>query len=334
MIHQLNIYGRDKVDTAIMRLQTYEPPEGYYLCFSGGKDSCVIKALADMANVKYDAHYAVSSCDPPELVRFIKDNHPDVIFDIPHDKDGKPVSMWSLIPTKTMPPTRIVRYCCAYLKERGGGGRLKVTGVRWAESVRRKKSHGEVTIMDKGKKLKDLAEQEYSHIAYKITPQGGIALPLDNRENAQMVEQCYRTRSTTVNPIIDWTDGEIWEFIKEYNIPYCCLYDEGFKRLGCIGCPMGSREQREYEFARWPKYKNLYMIAFQKMIENRGGQMRKYHNAEDLNEVWMSGNDKKQKYSNQTAEDIMNGYPSESWKDSIGGIPNDDVGGGGYNTLY
>lgn len=84
-----------------------------------------------------------------------------------------------------------------------------------------------------------------------------------------MVEMCYKTHTTTVNPIVDWTDGEVWEFIKEYNIPYCTLYDEGFKRLGCIGCPMGSKEQRIREFERWPKYKNLYMIAFQKMIENR-----------------------------------------------------------------
>ncbi len=198
---------------------------------------------------------------------------------------------------------------------------MKVTGVRWAESVRRKKSHGEVTIMDKGKKLKDLAEQEYSHIAYKITPQGGIALPLDNRENAQMVEQCYRTRSTTINPIIDWTDGEVWEFIKEYNIPYCCLYDQGFKRLGCIGCPMGSREQREMEFERYPKYKNLYMIAFQKMIENRGEGLRKQRTDEELYEVWMQGNEpKKPDYSKQTAEDIMNGYLTEKFNDFSGGV--------------
>ena len=90
-IHQLDFNGKDKVEKAIMRLQAYEPEEGYFLCFSGGKDSCVIKALADMAGVKYDAHYSVASVDPPELVRFIKDNHPDVIFDIPHDKNGKPV---------------------------------------------------------------------------------------------------------------------------------------------------------------------------------------------------------------------------------------------------
>lgn len=96
-------------------------------------------------------------------------------------------------------------------------------------------------------------------------------LPLDNIENRRMVEMCYKTHTTTINPIIDWSNEEVWEFIKEYNIPYCCLYDEGFKRLGCIGCPMGSRQQREYEFKRYPKYKALYLKAFEKMIENRGG---------------------------------------------------------------
>lgn len=95
-------------------------------------------------------------------------------------------------------------------------------------------------------------------------------LPLDSFDrNNKMVEMCYKTHTTTVNPIIDWNDAEVWEFIKEYNIPYCCLYDEGFKRLGCIGCPMGSKEQRIREFERYPKYKALYMKAFEKMIENR-----------------------------------------------------------------
>lgn len=174
-IHQLDFNGKDKVEKAIMRLQAYEPEEGYFLCFSGGKDSCVIKALADMAGVKYDAHYSVASVDPPELVRFIKDYHPDVIFDIPHDKNGKPVSMWSLIPTKSMPPTRIVRYCCQYLKEQNGhgNGRLKVTGVRWAESVNRRKNQSEVTIMDK--KAKRFIEKELSDLDFRLTNKGGGA---------------------------------------------------------------------------------------------------------------------------------------------------------------
>ena len=171
MIHQLDFEGRDKVDKAILRLQTYEPPEGYYLCFSGGKDSVVIKALADMAGVKYDAHYNISSVDPPELVRFIKDQHPDVIMEHPRDKDGNVITMWNLIPKKSMPPTRVVRYCCAYLKENGGKGRLKVTGVRWAESTRRRKSHSEVTFADK-KAVKTI-EQELSDEDFLLTPQGG-----------------------------------------------------------------------------------------------------------------------------------------------------------------
>ena len=121
MIHQLDFNGIDKVEKAIKRLQLYEPKEGYYLCFSGGKDSVVIKALADMAGVQYDAHYNVTSVDPPELVRFIKKEYPEVEFDYPRDKDGNRETMWTLIPKRKMPPTRLVRYCCAVLKERGGG---------------------------------------------------------------------------------------------------------------------------------------------------------------------------------------------------------------------
>lgn len=104
---------------------------------------------------------------------------------------------------------------------------------------------------------------------------------MDNRENARIVEMCYKNHTTLINPIIDWTTEDVWEFIKEYEVPYCSLYDEGFKRLGCIGCPMGSKAQRLKEFERWPKYYNLYMIAFEKMIQNRGGG-RAYQTAEEV----------------------------------------------------
>ena len=76
-----------------------------------------------------------------------------------------------------------------------------------------------------------------------------------------------------LNPIIDWTTEEVWEFIHEYNVPYCKLYDEGFKRLGCIGCPMGTVEHRKAELERYPKYRQAYMKAFERMIaaRDRGG---------------------------------------------------------------
>lgn len=163
MIHQLNIYGKDKVDTAIDTLRFFEPPDGYYLAFSGGKDSVVIKALADMAGVKYDAHYAVTSVDPPELVRFVK-TFPDVTFDHQRDDDGKPYTMWNLIVKKQLPPIRTARFCCQYLKETCGEGRTTVTGVRWDESNNRKANQGRVTIY--GKKTSD-------HQSFSRTNRGG-----------------------------------------------------------------------------------------------------------------------------------------------------------------
>lgn len=90
----------------------------------------------------------------------------------------------------------------------------------------------------------------------------------DNDESRKMVEQCYRQTKTVINPIIDWSTEEVWEFIHEYNIPYCELYDKGYKRLGCIGCPMGTVESRKKDFERYPKYEKAYLKAFERMIAN------------------------------------------------------------------
>lgn len=96
-----------------------------------------------------------------------------------------------------------------------------------------------------------------------------MVLTNDNEESRKMVEQCYRRHKTNLNPIIDWTDSEVWEFIRAERIPYCELYNEGFHRLGCIGCPMSQKSGRVRDFLRWPKYKAAYLRAFAKMLEKR-----------------------------------------------------------------
>lgn len=151
---------KDKVQMAVDRLKAFEPKEGYYLAFSGGKDSQCVYHLAQMAGVKFDAHYAVTSVDPPELVQFIKEHYPDAWEGRVHQyrKDGKPVTMWNLIAEHTLPPTRKARYCCAELKEPGGKGRIVVTGVRWDESVTRKKAHSVITMPKAGKKVGEVIQ--------------------------------------------------------------------------------------------------------------------------------------------------------------------------------
>jgi phosphoadenosine phosphosulfate reductase len=272
LLGQLNIEGKDKVEVAIDRLKMFEPAEGYYLAFSGGKDSVVIKALADMAGVKYDAHYNLTTVDPPELVQFIKSFN-DVIIDYPEK------TMWQLIVEKRMPPTRIVRYCCSELKEHGGDGRFVVTGVRWAESVKRKKNRQLVEF------------DRYGSSSKKAKDQREIFLNSDNDEKRKMLETCVIKGKHILNPIVDWSDSEVWEFIHQFRIPYCKLYDEGFKRLGCIGCPMGGSKRMKVEFERYPKYYHNYLKAFDRMLKARrddGLDTDKWETALDVMNWWMS----------------------------------------------
>ena len=276
----------EKVTKSLERLKAFEPAEGYYLAFSGGKDSVVCKHLMEMAGVKYDATYRVTSVDPPELVRFIKEQHPDVKREIPRYSEtyrnakliGKPITMWNLIPEKMYPPTRVGRYCCEYLKESGGDGRMTITGVRWAESINRRNNQGIVTLM--GTKGEEAPE------GFEVSPRHkSLILVNDNEDARRMVEQCYRRKKTTLNPIIDWSDAEVWEFIKTERIPYCELYNEGYHRLGCIGCPMAGKKSRESDFRRWPKYKDSYIRAFEKMLQLRAER----HAQDPTRPLWRQG---------------------------------------------
>ena len=273
---------KEKIKASIERLKAFEPKngEGYYLAFSGGKDSVVCKALMDMAGVKYDATYRITTVDPPELVQFIKEKHPDVKREYPRYSDGTVATMWNLIPRMMMPPTRIARYCCKVLKEDGGDGRMTVTGVRWAESVNRKRNQGLVTMMGAAS-----SKAVGDNPNFSKTDRGGVILTNDNADSRRMVEQCYVRHKVTVTPIIDWEHRDVWGFIRGENIPYCHLYDEGWHRLGCVGCPMATTRDREKEFMRWPKYKAMYLRAFQKMLDRRIER----HKEDPSRPVWRQG---------------------------------------------
>lgn len=287
MLGQLSILQdgnlMDKVEIAVKRLKSFEPPEGYFVAFSGGKDSQCVYHLCKRAGVKFDAHYSVTSVDPPELMRFIRNHYPDVIWDYPVDKDGKRITMWNLIPQKKMPPTRLMRYCCEKLKEAGGEGRLTVTGVRWAESANRKKNRRLVNIQGRKWKAEEGAQFETDKF-------GGAVLNDDNDAGRRMVEHCYRTNKTLLNPIVDWEDEDVWEYLRNIEkVAYCSLYDEGYKRLGCIGCPMNSRTN-EIALKRWPRYKELYLKAFGKMLEERkkaGKEAYGWKTADDVMRWWL-----------------------------------------------
>lgn len=246
---------------------------------SGGKDSAVIKELARRAGIPFEVMHNHTTADAPETVRFIRseakrfeDMGIKYTINMPTYK-GKRTSMWSLIPQKLMPPSRKVRYCCSVLKERGGAGRFICTGVRWAESASRKNGRG---IYEKN------GDKEHR-----------IILNNDNDDRRMLFENCRLKSKRTVNPIIDWKDDDVYGFLYDAKAPMNPLYAEGWRRVGCIGCPLAGDETQRQELLRWPKYEQLYLNAFDRMLKERARRET------DGNEM-----------SWQTARDVMNWFLS------------------------
>lgn len=267
----------DKFDTAIMRFQTASEMslQAYGLPLiimdSGGKDSSVITDLAIKAKIPCEIQHHHTTADAPDTVRFVRQKFKRLEaagqkceITYPTYK-GEPTSMWKLIPQNQIPPTRLARYCCAVLKEQGGKDRMISTGVRWAESTNRK------------------TRGIYETIPAKRAD--AIILSNDNDDRRQLFENCKLKARRTVNPIIDWSDRDVWDYIRSENIEVNPLYSCGWARVGCIGCPMAGRKGRQLEFAQFPAYEKLYRMAFDKMII-----ARKAAGKDDSKGTWTSAN--------------------------------------------
>ena len=237
-----------------MSLQHYGLP--LVVTDSGGKDSQVVKELALRSGIPFEIQHNHTTADAPETVRFVRSEAKrfeelgiKYTVNLPTYK-GKRTSMWNLIPQKLMPPTRLMRYCCSVLKEGGGAGRFITTGVRWAESSSRKNNRG---IYEK----------------LGSTRANNIILNNDNDDKRMLFENCRLKAKRVVNPIVDWTDDDVWAFLDDVNSTINPLYCRGFKRVGCIGCPMAGRKGQEAEFGMWPEYRVLYIKAFDRMLLER-----------------------------------------------------------------
>ena len=244
--------------------------KGFFLAFSGGKDSQALYHVAKLAGVKFEAHYSLTTLDPPELVHFIKEKYPDVIIDRPK------MTFLQLCLKKKSLPTRIMRFCCAELKETQGAGRVTLTGIRREESPRRAKRN---------------------------------EFEVDKRKFSGTIDQFNRTRETEivcvygkdkiiVNPIINWTEKDVWQFLNDVvKVEHCRLYDEGWHRIGCLFCPMASKKEIERTEQRYPKYKDAIIRTIHRLREGNFLNDYKDLTDEEVFEWWKSKINMKQFYA-------------------------------------
>ena len=220
-------------------------PDGYYLAFSGGKDSQAIFQLAIMAKVKFKAYMNLTSIDPTEVIRFVRQHYPQVAMIKPKQ------SIYDMAIKKHILPTRKIRWCCEEYKETSGVGYVTITGIRKEESAQRAKRQSiERQHKNKNKRQQFTATQVNKAKEYFI--------------------QCINGKEKIIiNPILEWTEKEVWQFLNNNNLPHCTLYDKGYKRIGCICCPQSSYKQKIKEITDYPhvKYKWLQVC---KTLKDKG----------------------------------------------------------------
>lgn len=236
------------------------PTEGFFVGFSGGKDSQVLLQLVKMAGVRHRAYYSVTTNDPPENVYFIRQFYSDVEFLHPRE------NFFKLVRKKGLPMMRR-RYCCEVLKEGAGAGYVVLTGVR-AEESKKRSGYNEVQVYSRRKEHK---ENSRTRTVEEI------------EENEH---RCIKGKDKLmIFPLLKWTESDVWRFLREQNLPINPCYNQT-GRVGCMFCPFSSREQLEYYEAKYPKFKARLLESLGIFLEERGGSC--LGNVEEYYEWWKS----------------------------------------------
>lgn len=244
----------------------YDAVDGYHLAFSCGKDSQALFHVAQLAGVKFKGHYSPTTVDPPQVIKFCKRYYPEVNIIKPT------ISIYNMAIKKGILPMRVARWCCQVYKEGHGAGKVTLTGVRKAESVNRSKRESvEVTRMKYRGDLEGFSsfqEEAYAKLKAKHTN-----LNQDQFSEAKENEiRCISGKdSIIVNPIIHWTDKDVWEFLNDVIcVPHLELYDPPYNqhRVGCILCPMLSYKSAIRDCELYPHVKELWIKTIMKMRAN------------------------------------------------------------------
>ncbi len=234
-------------------------PLGFVVGYSGGKDSDVLVHLFKRAGVRFCVVHNHTTLDMPDTVYYIRRKFYEWELQGINCKIYYPtINFWSLCLLKKMLPLRQTRFCCAELKERNDIPELTYAvrsfGVRKAESVKRSLHRDSL--------------ETYNRVDFKDKQK----FHFDNTDDVRQTGACYTNSYFFVNPLAYWSNDYLWDYIGGERLETNPLYKEGFRRVGCMCCPIASVCDRKAELARYPKYEKRFIKLADDIIQIRNAQ--------------------------------------------------------------
>lgn len=220
-----------------------------YVSFSGGKDSTVLLHLVRSIYPDVVAVFSDTGLEFPEIREFVKKTE-NVIWVKPK------MNFRDVIKTHGYPViSKEIALTIEYARKNSDWAIQKLNGeyTKYGNHKKYKflldapfKISNKCCMMMKKKPLKDF-EKETGLVPFI----GTMASEGGQRESAYKKTGCNSFETGKSLPIGFWTERDIWEYIKLYNLPYSRIYDMGYKRTGCTFCMFGCHlEKGENRFQR------------------------------------------------------------------------------------
>jgi phosphoadenosine phosphosulfate reductase len=71
------------------------------------------------------------------------------------------------------------------------------------------------------------------------------------RSSLDMVEWDAQFHLVKINPLAEWTEGQVWDYVKTNNVPFNRLYKAGFRSIGCAPCTRAVGTDEDVRSGRW-----------------------------------------------------------------------------------
>jgi phosphoadenosine phosphosulfate reductase len=85
------------------------------------------------------------------------------------------------------------------------------------------------------------------------------------REQLELVSWDGQHSVYKICPLFDWTEGQVWAYIREHEVPYNALHDRGFPSIGCAPCTRAVAPGEDVRAGRWwweaPEHKECGLHA-------------------------------------------------------------------------